>query len=72
MGGQQGGIEVREQGPKILRGGGHVMTFKAPGPCTSMDLSPIKIILINLFIYLFLGPHLWHMEVPRIGVKSEL
>ena len=20
----------------------------------------------------FLGPHLWHMEVPRIGVESEL
>ena len=20
----------------------------------------------------FLGPHLWHMEVPRPGVKSEL
>ena len=21
---------------------------------------------------LFLGPHLWHMEVPRLGVQSEL
>ena len=28
---------------------------------------------IYLFIYLlFLGAHLWHMEVPRSGVKSEL
>ena len=26
---------------------------------------------ICLFIF-FLGPHLWHMEVPRLGVKSEL
>ena len=28
-----------------------------------------------LFIYLFfvfLGPHLWHMDVPRLGVESEL
>ena len=25
-----------------------------------------------LFIFVFLGPHLWHMEVPRLGVKSEL
>ena len=28
-----------------------------------------------LFIYLFivfLGPHLWHMEVPKLGVQSEL
>ena len=26
---------------------------------------------VNLF-FVFLGPHLWHTEVPRIGVKSEL
>ena len=24
------------------------------------------------FIFCFLGPHLQHMEVPRLGVKSEL
>ena len=24
----------------------------------------------HLFIYLFLGSHLWHMEVPRLVVKS--
>ena len=35
-----------------------------------------KVYLINLFIYLFclfvfLGPHLWHMEVPRLGVESK-
>jgi len=24
------------------------------------------------FFFGFLGPHLWHMEIPRIGVKSEL
>ena len=30
---------------------------------------------IFIFIYLFfvfLGPYLWHMEVSRLGVKSEL
>ena len=29
---------------------------------------------IYLFIYLFsfLGPHLQHMEVPKLGVESEL
>ena len=29
---------------------------------------------LGLFIYLFmyLGPHLWHTEVPRLGVKLEL
>ena len=25
-----------------------------------------------LFVYCFLGPHLWHMVVPRLGVESEL
>ena len=24
------------------------------------------------FFFFFLGPHQWHMEVPRLGVKSEL
>ena len=29
--------------------------------------------LINLFIYFcFFGLYLWHMEVPRLGVQSEL
>ena len=28
--------------------------------------------IIYLFVYLFLGPHLQHMEVPRLGVKSKL
>ena len=29
-------------------------------------------IFIYLFVSVFLGPHLWHMEVPRLGVQSEL
>ena len=24
------------------------------------------------FFLVFLRPHLWHMEVPRLGAKSEL
>ena len=28
---------------------------------------------MNFFLFfVFLGPYLWHMEVPRLGVKSEL
>ena len=27
---------------------------------------------IYLFVYYFLGLQVWHMEVPRLGVKSEL
>ena len=28
--------------------------------------------VINVFVFVFLGLHLQHMEVPRPGVKSEL
>ena len=27
--------------------------------------------IITFFFFCILGPHLWHMEVPRLGVKSE-
>ena len=28
---------------------------------------------VFVFVFLtFLGPHPWHMELPRLGVKSEL
>ena len=23
-------------------------------------------------LFAFLGPHLWHMEVPRLGIQSKL
>jgi len=29
-------------------------------------------VFIYLFTFVFLGPHLQHMEIPRVGVKSEL
>ena len=28
--------------------------------------------LFLFFLFVFLGSHLWHMEVPRLGVESEL
>ena len=28
--------------------------------------------LLFIFLFIFLGLHPWHMEVPRLGVKSEL
>ena len=40
--------------------------------------SPLKITPLHFFcfsfsfFFFFLGPHPWHMEVPRLGVKSEL
>ena len=27
---------------------------------------------LSFFFLFFLGPHLWYMEVPRVGVKLEL
>ena len=29
-------------------------------------------IRLFLFFFFFLGPHPWHIDVPRLGVKSEL
>ena len=41
------------------------------GDSISQDL--IENVPYFLFIYFFFsGPHLQHMEVPRLGVKSEL
>ena len=31
-----------------------------------------ELIIIIIIIICFLGPHLWHMEIPSLGVKSEL
>ena len=33
--------------------------------------NPSNFILL-IYFFIFLGPHLWYMEVPRLGVKSEL
>ena len=32
----------------------------------------LSLLLFYLFIFVFLGPQWWHMEVPRLGVKLEL
>ena len=32
----------------------------------------IRYIFFFFGLFVFLGPHLWHMEVPRLGVESEL
>ena len=28
--------------------------------------------VLFFFFFVFLGPHPWHMEGPRLGVESEL
>ena len=29
-------------------------------------------VYVCVYVYFFLGPHPWNMEVPRLGVQSEL
>jgi len=38
----------------------------------SSETNFFLLFLFFIFIFCFLGPHLQHMEVPRLGVKSEL
>ena len=35
-------------------------------------MASLFIYLFLFFIFCFLGPHLQHMEVPRLGIESEL
>ena len=28
--------------------------------------------MLNFYFFVFLGPNLWHMEVPRLGVELDL
>ena len=34
--------------------------------------TPIKFIFYLIYFFVFLELHLWHVEVPRLGVESEL
>ena len=45
------------------------------GPCSKTSpffLGTVSNKLSSLFLFFFLGPHLWHMEIPWLGVESEL
>ena len=44
-------------------------TSSTPLACSCILLRPLFHIF---FFFVFLGLHLRHMEVPRLGVKSEL
>ena len=46
----------------------HILT-ETSGP---KPTEPQEELLIHFFFLSFLGPHLQHMEVPRLGVQSEL
>ena len=40
--------------------------------CTFLIKYHCAVDLVYLFIFFFSGPHLWHMEVPRLGLQLEL
>ena len=40
--------------------------------CTTRELQKGRIFLLVFIFVFFLGPHLCHMEVPRLGVESKL
>ena len=71
----------------LLRGGGHNLFVPFdPGIAQEMIQDVTKTylhecsrLLLNVFYLLFiflsfclLGPYVWHMEVPRLGVQLEL
>ena len=41
-------------------------------PRTSILLPSQLPVQFLFFSFVFLGPHPWHMEIPRLGVGSEL
>ena len=44
-----------------------------PSPGLSFNILYLfSYLFIYLFFFCFLGPQGWHMEVPRLGVESEL
>ena len=70
--------KVLDSGPSVLSlevthllGPRHPSDFlPALGSCLPSFLPSFFLFMSALL--LFLGPHPWHMEVPRLGVKSEL
>ena len=49
----------------------HPTTANSPIP-RPISLPSTSIPLPPFFPFVYLGPHQWHMEVPRLGIKSEL
>ena len=52
----------------------HAMAVTTPDPSSTEPPgnSNRGFLVFCFFVCVFLGPHLWHMEVPRLGIKLEL
>ena len=45
------------------------LTTRPPGNSNIVSLDHF---ILFTYLFFFLGPRLWHMEVPRLGIESEL
>ena len=50
----------------------NLLEFNSPSSKLHSRLVSQSVIYLFVYLFSFLGPYLWHMEVPRLGVKSEL
>ena len=49
----------------------HLFLF-SPQPLLLWQLQKQNVLVSSIFFFFFLGLHLRHMEVPRLGVESDL
>ena len=66
-----GGLAVKDPALSLLWLGFNSSpeTSSCPGVCSQINKLILK---IHFLSFVFLGPHPRHMEVPRLGVESEL
>ena len=57
---------------QLLLSQGALSPLLSPSGSESPRLLSIVCLCLCGFIFFFLGPHMRHMEVPRLGVKLEL
>ena len=48
---------------------GEILAETSESETVIWEISTVSISGFALFIYLFLGPHQQHMEIPRLGVE---
>ena len=66
------GNDVLKPDTVIIPGGGGGQRLMGAWRDSGKSRGCSNLGFINLLIFCFLGPHRQHMEVPRLGVQSEL
>ena len=62
----------KEQDPSILKPNHSYPTNKSHISQGPHKIPQITMCTRGIFFFFFLLPHLWHMEVPVLGIRSEL